>query len=454
MRSNVTTKLSARPRENEARLAKNKAIGAAGKATRARRASQLCRVYDLKITANRLNRAQAQALFMVFVEAKWIYNAALAHPDGVAGYVPGATATVLNKAREPEVRAIRFLGSQMKQSVIAGMRSSIKALAAAKKKGRKVGALGFTRQVRSLDLKQYGMTYRFDATRPGLVKVQNIPGWLHVKGVGQLTGDHEMANAKLVHRADGYHLLVTVFIDKTSPAAVKAATDFQPGTLLGVDMGVKTHLSLSDGTSINALFGETGRLKTLQRKLARQTKGSNGYAKTRSLIQREYEKIERRKDDCANKVVHELLRNERVFIQDENISSWKMRSGYIRGGRRIHASILGRVKAKLITHDRVTVLPRNVATTATFVCGMKTRHTLDKRTFECHHCGYMDDRDTHAAKNMIRLGTTMNRPLPADRRESTRVETYTTREAAMNFNFINASPRSLKHEASSPSSPT
>lgn len=430
------------------RLAKNKSIAETQKKTRARRASQLCRVYDLKVAANRLNRAQAEALKMVFVEAKWIHNAAIAYPDGVAAYVPGATVSVRNKDKEFEERPFRFLGSQMKQSVVTGLKSSIKALAAAKDKGCKVGALGFTSRVASLDLKQYGNTYKFKADAPHRVKVQNIPGWLTVHGTGQFTDEHEFANAKLVQRADGYHLLVTTYIAKTSPRVVAAANDFAPGTMLGVDMGVKTHLTLSDGTKVDALFGETDRLKRLQRKLSRQTKGSNNWVRTKNLIRKEYEKISRRKDDCANKLVHEILRNEKVFIQDENISSWKMRDGYVRGGRRIHSSILGRVKAKLVAHERVTVIDRYTATTQTCLCGRKTRHTLEQRTYVCQFCAFTDDRDVHAAKNMIRFGLMLDRVIPVDRRECTRVETYTRCEAGMDFSFIPGEQGSMKHEAS------
>ena len=434
---------------DEARLAKNAAIAAAQKATRAKRANQICRVYDLKIVANKLSSHQREALKMVFVEAKWIRNAALSHPDGALAYTLGSTVTVLTKDRIPEERTLHFLGSQMKQSTLAQVHNDLKALAAAKAKGRTVGKLHFCSEVNSLDLKQYGNTYRFEEKKRNRLKVQNIPGLLTVRGLDQFTEDHEFANAKLVSLPDGYHLLVTTYVARTSPTALRS-NSFQPRTRVGMDMGVKTHITLSDGTKIDALFGETDRLKALQRKLARQTKRSNGYARTIGLIHKEHQKITRRRDDCANKVVHELLSNERVFIQDENISSWKMRSGYIRGGRRIHGSVLGRVKAKLIDHDRVTVLPRHAATTATCTCGRKTKTPLSERTFTCRFCGYTADRDLHASENMIRMGAV----IPVGHRESTRAETDTPREARMNFGFIRADRRSLKHEASRASDST
>jgi len=35
---------------------------------------------------------------------------------------------------------------------------------------------------------------------------------------------------------------------------------------------------------------------------------------------------------------------------------------------------------------------------------LKTKHDLDERTFVCSHCGFIADRDVHAAQNMIVMG--------------------------------------------------
>ena len=59
-----------------------------------------------------------------------------------------------------------------------------------------------------------------------------------------------------------------------------------------------------------------------------------------------------RKRDTANKIVHELLGHEHVYMQDENISGWH--KGLF--GRTVQHSVLGLIKAKLIKHERVTVL--------------------------------------------------------------------------------------------------
>ena len=88
--------------------------------------------------------------------------------------------------------------------------------------------------------------------------------------------------------------------------------------------------------------------------------------------------------------------------------------------------MLGRVKARLSANPRVTVLDKYVATTATCICGVKTKHTPDKRVFVCDSCGYTDDRDIHAAKNMVRLSGVNNLNLGTGRTELTPVELTTS----------------------------
>lgn len=209
-------------------------------------------------------------------------------------------------------------------------------------------------------------------------------------------------------------------------------------------MGISTHLTLSDGTKINAMFEETDHLRRLRRKLARQTKGSANYRKTLSSIRRESAKISRRKDDAANKIVHEILKNEHVYMQDEQLSSWRRKKGFIKGSKCVHSSVLGRVKTRLACHPRVTVLNKWEATTATCVCGAKTKHSPDQRVFVCPQCGYTADRDIHAAQNMIRLAIQ-----PTTRPEQTEilVEAQVRLSADMDYTFLsNEGTRPKKQE--------
>ena len=85
-------------------------------------------------------------------------------------------------------------------------------------------------------------------------------------------------------------------------------------------------------------------------------------------------------------------------MQDENIAGWH------RGlfGKQVQHSCLGTVKSKLMALPQTVVLDRFIPTTK--LCpkchSVKNDMTLADRTYVCS-CGYQEDRDVHAAKNMV-----------------------------------------------------
>lgn len=372
------------------RETKNAKIKATMQQTRARRKTQTARVFQLKIDTSHLNKKQHEALHMLFIEAKWLKNHIISL-DNVDDYENSKTVDVKLADDTFETREFKHIGSQMKQSVLSQVKSDIKSLAASKSRGRKVGKLKFVSQVTSIDLKQFGNTYKFsqDGKR---ARIQNIPGYVRISGYEQLDG-YELANAKLIQKPSGFYLFVTAFKE-----TALVEDTYVEGTMLGIDFGVNDNIVLSNGDKFKAYVEETDRLKRLQRKLTRQQKGSNSYVETCHLIGREYEKMDNLKNEYANQIVSYVMSlAETVYFQDEMISSWKKQFG-----KRIHHSILGRVKAKLQQHSRAFMVSRDAATTKTCVCGKRNDIGLS-RVYKCD-CGYVSDRDIHAANMMIVFG--------------------------------------------------
>ena len=380
----------------EERLAKNNKIREKGKETRLRRQSQICKVFWVKIDFSHLNEFEKTRLKMIFVEAKWLYNDVLtfSKSNEINEYDDKITTVQgLNKDKQPVSRELENLSSQMKQSVIQGVRNNIKSLSVMKKHGRKIGSLKYKSNYESINLQQYGNTYKFCDKRH--IKIQGIKRPIKIEGAEQFfeIPGIEFANAKLLNLPDGYYVAVTTFHDKGGETK-----KYKPE--IGIDMGIKTSITTSEGQKIKVFVGETKRLKKIQRRIAKRKKGSSNRYKMRKLLRREYQKIDNRKKDKANKIVHELLEHEKIYMQDENLSGWH--KGLF--GKTVQHSILGAVKAKLIKNERVIVLPKSIATTKTCPkCGKINKEiTLSNRIFECS-CGYKEDRDIHAAKNMILL---------------------------------------------------
>ena len=411
----------------EARLAKNARIREAGKATRARRAKMQCFTRKIKIDRSHLNNKQKEAIARLFLECKWLANSCIANERFDKDYLKELGGKVQVKTpKGMEERGFLVLGGQLLQPVVDGLRSNLKALSRLKSKGKKVGRLRYRKQVAMVNFPQYGQSHKINREK-NRVKLANIPGWMRVRGLDQLPENAELANFKLLDKPDGLFIAITCYTNKEPE-------DFTPGTSIGVDMGVKTHLTFSNGTKVNALVEESERARGLRRKISRQKPGSNNRAKTMVRLEKVLAKDANKREDIANKIVRELLKNETVYYQDEPLDQWFKKQGRIKSGKRLQSSILGRVKEKLEMSPRAVMLDRYLATTATCVCGCRTKHEPGKRIFVCSKCGYTDDRDIHAAKNMIRLGQSIN--APATEHSSTLADKHIRPVAPMKYTFI------------------
>ena len=379
-------------------ITKNKNIASSMSATMAKRKGQQCRVYKVKIDESRLSAKQKEQLKMLFVEAKWLYNDCLNWLDEnkgkyVSDYIISKQITKLDKDGNREQVELDYLGSQMRQSVIADLQRNIKVLAKLKQNGYKVGKLNYRKEYKSVNLKQYGTTYKILSHNK--MRIQNVHGKLTVNGLDQFINIYgiEYANANILNTPLGYYIAITTYIDKD-----KIQNKPKIKSRIGIDFGCTTSFTLSNGEEIDCTIQESDRLKRLQKKMFRQVKGSKGREKTISLIRKEYAKLSNQKDDLANKIVAYLSSFDEVIFQDEQLQHWK-----VKNGKTVQHSVLGRVKAKLQTKQNCHMIDRWFPTTKLCTnCGTYNDNLkLSDRKFVCPKCGITDSRDIHAAKNMI-----------------------------------------------------
>lgn len=384
------------PSLEDQRMAKNTQIKQSLKNTRERRKNQEAKTYECKIVKNKLSSQQLETLERMFLEAKWYYNSIINHiennPLNTFDNKTKAVRVRMGKdSDEYEDRTLEVLPASVKQKLVSQVRNSLSGLKSKKDKGYKVGRLGYTQEVTSIPLKQYGFDYA--VLTDNKVRISKI-GHVNVRGLDQFSQDAEWSTAHIVKKADDYYIHITVYVNKV------VDNSWFNLPLVGLDFGIKDHITTSDGMKFNSITTVSKRIKNLQRKLSRQIKGSKNYFKTLKKIRKSYDRLSRLKDEAANKIVHYLLTHySNIIIQDENIKGWH--SGLF--GQQVQYSILGRVKAKLVSNPRVVVLNRSIPTTQYCPnCGALNKHGLDKRVYSCS-CGYSMDRDIHAANNMISL---------------------------------------------------
>lgn len=389
-------------------------------ATRERRKNQILKVFELKVNCHQISKETYGKMKQCFIQAKWVYNDMLSlsganDSDAVAetldifkyNYLDHKTVHRYNKNKKYVEEKIT-LPTFFHRGVIQQCKTNIVNLAKVKRKGYKVGALKFKSEYYSIPL----LTGSFKIIDNSHIY---LPGFkkLKVYGLKQILAlkDYEIADGKFIKKASGYYIHVSVCINKNSFKQRK-----QTYKEVGLDFGIKDNITTSDGEKFNCNARESEYLKYLQKQLHRKQKDSKRYWKLRNQIQKEYEHITNKKVDATNKLMHYLTSNyDTVYFQDEQIVKWKKKKRSKKNskkcgnsfGRQIQCSYLGRVKAKLVSMEGTKSFkidkfqPTTKLCTA---CGCLNTLTLADRIFKCA-CGYTEDRDIHAAKNVKFIGT-------------------------------------------------
>jgi len=397
---------------------KNQTIKATLKATKARRTQQRCRVFELKLDRSHLNQHTHVQLQRLFLEAKWLYNHILSQPN-VCGMDYKLAAVQVKVKDSFELRELRHLSSHMKQSLIRRTIDNIKGLARLKAKGHAIGRLNYKSEVKSIPLKQYGNTYRI--LNGKYIKIQGIAQHLWVNGLAQIPADSELANATLIQRHGDYFVAITTYQARKHPPP--------PSKTVGIDFGIKTQLTLSDGIAIQYAIPISTKLRRLHQQLSRCQYRSQNWYKALHKLEKAYVKVNNIKKDVRNKLVHYLhTRYGVVCYQDEHVKAWQRL-----WGRKILSTGIGGIIRTLEekVHTPIQVDRWFPSTKTCSCCGNIRDIGLDERVYVCPVCGLVMDRDHNSSVNIENEGLTQL--LPTGRRDVKPVETESSTVTSLEY---------------------
>ena len=384
---------------------KNQLIGNTLRLTRQRRESLACKTFELKFDMSHMSKQHLNNLNQLFTEAKQLYNHILSLNEvedfNIFKFNPLIKmVNTLDHEKNVIEKELTIIGSQIKQSVHNRMLDSIKALSESKKKGNPIGKLKFKSRLNSIPLKQFEVTYKIHPIKKNYVKLQNIKGYLKVNGMKQIPAEAEFANATIVRKNKNFYLMITAFVPK-------AIRDFEEKSI-GIDFGIESTITLSNGEKYKINLPETNRTKKLRQDLSRKqgskkgSRKSKSYWKNLALVNASVEKVNNQKKDIKNKIVSKIVnRFETICVQDESIKKWK--DGLF--GKQVHNSILGGIMSDLkIKSHTLKMVEKYVPTTQICRnCFKLNKHGLEVRTYTCE-CGYKFDRDIHSALTIEDVG--------------------------------------------------
>jgi len=179
-------------------------------------------------------------------------------------------------------------------------------------------------------------------------------------------------------------------------------------SVIGIDAGIESFATLSDGTHIaNNRFYESSqkRLRKAQRKLSRRKKFSNRWKKAVVLVRSIHATIARQRADFHHKLSTRLVRGNDL-IAVENLNTKGMCRGIIR--KHIHdvgwTSFFDMIAYKAESAGRVFVKVNPSGTSQTCLCGAEVRKDLSVRWHDCSECGLSEHRDIVSAKIILARG--------------------------------------------------
>ena len=382
------------------------------KQTKEKRKSQTCRVFSLKFDKDKLTQAKLAYLNLLFEEAKLVYNDILASPDIFKFDSKITQVNALDKEKNPVIKELKVIGSQMKQSVHRRIVSSIKTLSKLKKSNKKVGRLKFRSRINSITLDQFNVTYKFNDNYLRLQGNRNMR--FKLIGFNQIPENAEFANANIIRKTGDFYLKVTTFVPR-------AKQEVFQNEIVGIDAGCSTVLTLSDGTKYNVKFPVCKRTKFLQKTLKNKKKYSHNYFKHLTKIEKSIDRNSNKKKDKINKIVFEITKKHKcICMQDENVKGWMGQHG-----KAVQSSSVSGIIAALRSkaHTFVEVDRFFASTQICNVCGNRQKLDLWQRVYDCPFCGSKMDRDINSAINIMLEG---KKQLPMEYRDVKPVELMTS----------------------------
>ena len=230
-------------------------------------------------------------------------------------------------------------------------------------------------------------------------------GWLRLKERGYIPNDKHVLSATVSEQAGRWFVSVLV-----NEEIVPQETT---GEVIGIDLGIKTMATCSDGTTYanpKALAQYEKKIKRLQHHMMKhQDKGSNRRKKTQRVIAKIWMKIANIRKDAVQKATSEIVKTKRpALIMLENLNVKGMVKNHCLA-KSVHDATMRQFRTTIEYKQawagwETGYADRWYASSKTCSdCGaLKEDLTLGDRIFVCPNaaCGLVKDRDWNAAINI------------------------------------------------------
>lgn len=229
-------------------------------------------------------------------------------------------------------------------------------------------------------------------------------GMLRLKEHGYLPMNVKIGSATISEKAGRWYVSICVHAQQAEPPSAT-------GEVIGVDLGIKTLATCSDGRTFDnpkALRKKLTALKRISRSHSRKKKGSNNRAKAKA-------RIANVRKDALHKATSALVAKTKpdgerpavIVLEDLNVSGMLKNRKLSRACADVGLYEFRRqveYKAKFAGSQVLLASRWEPSSKTCSCCGwVKEDLTLADRVFICEDCGKVQDRDYNAARNLAAL---------------------------------------------------
>lgn len=245
-----------------------------------------------------------------------------------------------------------------------------------------------------------------------------IPTFGYVKMMERLRFRGCLSSVTIKLESDGhYYAVLNVYINREEWQRTHKRADEVCDTPIGIDLGLSSLATLSDGTKIPSLPADEKlekRKKDLQKAISCQREATPNHTseQTRRLqwqLANINARLRRQREDYIHKVTSRLAYTFK-YISVENLNVADMLSdGHVSAKSVIKANFY---KFRTLLEQKITIAGHHLhvadkflpSTRTCSVCGcIGDKVPLNVRTFHCKECGATIDRDINAAINLSKL---------------------------------------------------
>ena len=218
----------------------------------------------------------------------------------------------------------------------------------------------------------------------------------------------QIKRVRLVRRADGYYCQFCISVDVEIESEPTHKT-------VGIDLGLNYFIATSDGELVESpkFYRKSERQlnRANRQKSKKYRKGakpqSRNYHRARNRYARKHLRVSRQRNEFCKRVAycviqsHDLVAYEDLkvknMVRNRHLAKSISDAGWSTFRRWLE--YFGAKYGKMT----IAVSPHCTSQNCSN-CGETVKKSLSVRTHNCPHCGYIEDRDVNAAKNILQRG--------------------------------------------------